>query len=52
LLRRVLRIAWRIVRTVLVCAAAFGPATPPPPPPPRPVVTAVKEDSGQVKEEL
>jgi hypothetical protein len=50
LFRRLLRVAARIGRTLLVLAAALGPGTPPPPPPPRPPVQATAPD-GQVREE-
>jgi len=40
-----MRFVWRCARTVLVFAAALGPAAPPPPPPP----VKVKEDDGDAE---
>ena len=45
-IRRVAGLVWRCARTVLVFAAALGPAAPPPPPPP-PV--KIKEDEGDAE---
>lgn len=43
--RRMLSIAWRIVRIVLIGFAAMGPNAPPPPPRPPPPIELRVDDS-------
>ncbi|MEZ4299121.1 MAG: hypothetical protein R3B70_29500 [Polyangiaceae bacterium] len=51
LLRRALGIAYRIVRVLMVLAAAIGPGMPPPPPPPRPTADMVVSGAKEGEEE-
>jgi hypothetical protein len=47
---RVRRILWRIVRALVVGAAALGPGTPPPPPPPPPPIEQHDDDGAERNE--
>ncbi|WP_394835675.1 hypothetical protein LVJ94_01940 [Pendulispora rubella] len=50
--RRMLSIAWRIVRIVLIGFAAMGPNAPPPPPrPPPPIEIRVDEGESLEREQ-
>lgn len=40
---RLRRLGWRLLRALMVGAAALGPGTPPPPPPPPPPTEQVDE---------
>lgn len=44
LLSRATRVAWDVLRALLLAGAAMGPSAPPPPPPPPQTVEAKAED--------
>ncbi|MDF2692209.1 MAG: hypothetical protein K0S65_592 [Labilithrix sp.] len=44
---RLRRFLWRLVRALIVGAAALGPGTPPPPPPPPPPIEQHDDDGAE-----
>jgi hypothetical protein len=51
IVRRVLRLLWRVLRAVMTVGAVFGPMPPPPPPPPPPIEVVQDGDTEMLDKE-